>query len=202
LDGKNDAVVERCRAVLNKAVPTATTGNIVGARWTKLIVNLNNVLPALCNLSFKHVYRDRFLRRLALSLMREGIAVAERAGVRLESLPGTSLPLVRLVATLPAMLAGVVAARKAAQLETHWPLKGSTWQSVERGQPTEIEYLNGEIVRQGKELGVPTPLNERAVALAQRVATERRYLTAHEVEQAFAGTDMSRVRAAAGNAGG
>jgi 2-dehydropantoate 2-reductase len=184
-NGKVDEVVERFRSLLAKAVPTSTTSNIVGARWTKLIVNLNNVLPALCNLSFRQVYGNVFLRRLAVGLMREGIAVADCAGVRLESLPGTSVPLVRLVAYLPAMLAGVVAARSAARLETHWPLKGSTWQSVARARPTEIEYLNGEIVRLGRDLHVPTPLNEIVVALEQRRAADGRYLTPHEIEQAF-----------------
>lgn len=185
LSGENDALVGRVRAVLDKAVPTAVTSNIRGARWTKLIVNLNNVLPALCDASFKQVYQDRFLRRLAVGLMREGLAVAQRSGIRLESLPGTSVPLVRLVACLPDALAGAIAARKAAGIETRWPLKGSTWQSVAREKPTEIEYLNGEIVRLGRELGVATPLNERVVALMQRVARERRHLDAREIEQAF-----------------
>jgi 2-dehydropantoate 2-reductase len=185
LSGENDALVERVRAVLDKAVPTAVTANIRGARWTKLIVNLNNVLPALCDASFKEVYQDRFLRSLAVGLMREGIAVAKRSGVRLESLPGTSVPLVRLAAYLPAALAGAVAARKAAGIETRWPLKGSTWQSVARARPTEIEYLNGEIVRLGRELQVATPLNELVVGLMQRVAAERRHLSAREIEAAW-----------------
>jgi 2-dehydropantoate 2-reductase len=184
-DGRNDEVVERVRAVLDKALPTSVTANIRGARWTKLIVNLNNVLPALCDASFKQVYRDPSLRSLAAGLMREGIAVAERAGVRLEPIPGTSVPLVRLVAYLPAQLAGAVAARKAARLETRWPLKGSTWQSVARGQPTEVDYLNGEVVRMGKELHVPTPLNEVVLALMQRVTSLRRYLTVREIEEAL-----------------
>lgn len=184
-NGQVDAVVERFREVLAKAVPTEITSNIVGARWSKLIVNLNNVLPALCNLSFKQVYVNRFLRRLAVGLMREGIAVAARAGVHLEPLPGAPLPLFKLVAYLPALLGGVLAARSAARLETHWPLRGSTWQSVARARPTEIEYLNGEIVRLGRELGVPTPLNEMVVALEQRRATERRFLTVYEIEQAL-----------------
>ena len=183
-NGRNDEVAERVRSVLDKALPTSVTSNIRGARWTKLIVNLNNVLPALCNASFKQVYAHRFLRRLAVQLMREGVAVAERAGIRLEPIPGTSVPLMRLVAYLPAALAGAVAARKAAGLETHWPLKGSTWQSVTRGRPTEIEYLNGEIVRMGKALHVPTPLNELVVALMQRVASEQRHLTPREIEEA------------------
>jgi 2-dehydropantoate 2-reductase len=184
-DGMNDAVVGRIREVLAKAVPTSVTANIRGARWTKLIVNLNNVLPALCDASFRQVYRDRFLRRLAVGLMREGIAVAARAGIRLESLPGTPVPLVRLVAILPAALAGAVAARRAAKLEAHWTVKGSTWQSIARARPTEIDYLNGEIVRAGAALGVPTPLNERVVALVERVAAERRYLSTREIEAAI-----------------
>jgi len=65
-------------------------------------------------------------------------------------------------------------------------LKGSTWQSVARGRPTEVEYLNGEIVRLGKELRVPVPLNELVVTLMQRVSAEQRYLSVREIEQAFA----------------
>lgn len=182
-DGNNDALVGRVRAVLDKAVPTSVTANIRGARWTKLIVNLNNVVPALCDVTFKQAYRDPVLRRLALGLMREGIAVGERAGVRFEPLPGTSVPLIRLAACLPAVLAGEVAARKAAKLETLWPIKGSTWQSVARGRHTEVEYLNGEIVRLGRELGVPTPLNALVLSLMAEVATRRHHLSVHELER-------------------
>ena len=185
LDGRNDEAVERVRSVLAKAVPTSVSANMRGARWTKLIVNLNNALPALCDASFRQVYGDPLLRSLALGLMREGITVAKRAGIRLGSIPGTSLPLVRLVAYLPAALAGALAARKAAQLETHWPQKGSTWQSVVRGRPTEIEYLNGEVVRLGRELRVPTPLNALVLSLMARVSSTRRHLRVGEIEQAL-----------------
>lgn len=190
-DGPNDATVETIRRVLDKAVPTTVTDNVRGARWTKLVVNLNNVLPALTNASFREVYASPFLRRLAVGLMREGVAVAERAGVRFEPLPGTPVPLVRLVRYLPAALAGAVAARKAARLETHWPLKGSTWQSVARMRPTEIDYLNGEIVRAGRSAGVPTPLNAAVVALMRQVEEERRFLTPREVEQALADAPLA-----------
>ncbi|TAK80387.1 MAG: ketopantoate reductase family protein [Betaproteobacteria bacterium] len=175
-DGRIDEVVERVRAVLEKALPTSVSANIRGARWTKLIVNLNNVLPALCDASFKQVYKDPFLRGLAVGLMREGIAVAERAGIRLEPIPGTSLPL--------------------AEADFRWPLKGSTWQSVARARPTEIEYLNGEVVRLGKELQVPTPLNALVVALMQRVTSERRYLAVREIERASQEAQARALKAA------
>jgi 2-dehydropantoate 2-reductase len=184
-DGHPDATVERVRAVLDKAVPTSVSANILGARWTKLIVNLNNVVPALCDVSFKEAYRIPALRRLALGMMREGIVVGTRAGVRFESLPGTSVTLVKLAAVMPALLAGEVAARKAAKLETRWPLKGSTWQSLARGRSHEADYLNGEVVRLGRSLGVPTPLNARALALLEQVAARGGHLTVREVEQAL-----------------
>jgi len=164
-DGRIDAVLERVRDVLAKAVPTSITSNIRGARWTKLIVNLDSVVPALCNATFRQVHRYPALRGLAAGLMREGIAVAERAGVRLEPIPGTSLPLQAFVARLP--------------------FRGPAWQSVARGRPTEVEYLNGEIVRLGKALDVPAPLNELVLALMQRVSAERRYLSRREIEQAL-----------------
>ena len=189
--GDNDAVVDWIRQILAKAIPTTITANIRGARWTKLIVNLNNVLPALTGTNFRQVYRDRFLRWLAVGMMREGLAVAERAGVRLESLPGTGVPLFRLITYLPATLAGVVAARKATRLETHWPLRGSTWQSVARARPTEIDYLNGEIIRMGRALSVPTPLNAFVLTLLPRVEAERRFLSPREIEYAFAGSQRA-----------
>jgi 2-dehydropantoate 2-reductase len=186
LSGMNDAIVEQMRAVLAKAVPTIATSNIRGARWTKLIVTLPDALPALCGATFRQVYQRRLLRRVAVGLMREGIAIAQRAGIKLEPLPGASLPLVRLVMYLPAALAGLLAARRAARIETHWPLKGLVWHSVARARPTEIEYLNGEVVLLGDGLRLATPINERVVTLVAQVAAAGRRLTPRELERAFA----------------
>ena len=184
-NGSVDELVERIRNVLDRAVPTDVTANICGARWTKLIVNLNDVLAALTDRSFAQLYKDPVLRVLAVGLMREGLAVAQRCGIRLESLPGTSVPLVRLIGYLPDILAGAVAARRAVRVETHWPLKGSIWQSVARARPTEVEYLNGEVVRIGREVGVATPLNEGVMTLLRRVESDRRHMTAREIEHAL-----------------
>jgi len=184
-DGRNDAVVEWICGILSKALPTAITSNIRGARWAKLVVSLPLVLPAVTDLGFRQLYRERFLRRVGVGLMREGVAVAERSGLRLEPLPGASVPLARLVTLLPFALAGSPAARKAARLQTRPETKCSAWHSLARVRPTEVDHLNGEIVRRGAELAVPTPLNEAAVALVRRVAGERRHLTVHETRLAF-----------------
>jgi len=131
LDGANDELVERVRAVLDKALPTMVSTNIRGARWAKLIASLGDVVPR----------RDPYGRSLAAGLEREGVAVAERAGVRLEP-----------IAQPP----------------------------VRRARPAEVDYLNGEVVRLGAQLGAPTPLNERVLAFAQRGA-----LVARQMRDAF-----------------
>jgi hypothetical protein len=56
---------------------------------------------------------------------------------------------------------------------------------VAHARPSEIDYLNGEIVRLGKEMNVATPLNAVVVMLLRRVETDGRYLTAHEIERAL-----------------
>jgi 2-dehydropantoate 2-reductase len=93
--GPRDSQVETVAQVLNEALPTLVSDNVAGARWLKLIINLNNALPALANRSVREVYGDAPLARLAVQLMREGLRVVGRAGIALESLPDMPLGLFR-----------------------------------------------------------------------------------------------------------
>jgi 2-dehydropantoate 2-reductase len=175
--GANDAQVEDIAAILRDAVPTAVSHNIRGAHWLKLIVNLNNAFPALTKATFQQIYAYPELRRLAVRVMLEGLRVAKRAGIRLESLPDTPAALIQSIQWLPLWLAAAVAAAKARRMETRWPLMGSTLQSLQRGRPTEIDYLNGEVVRLGRELGVATPLNATLVDMVHQLEQGGRFWT-------------------------
>ncbi len=183
---ERDRHLEDIAHVLNQAIPTRVTGNIQGAHWLKLIVNLNNALPAITNQTMNQVYANAFLRSLAVGLMREGLRVIDRANIRLESLPQVSVALTKLVNWMPSGLAGRIAAAKVRQLTTEWPLWGSTLQSIQRGRPTEIDYLNGEIVELGKRYDEATPLNTKVVELVHQVERTVRFLSAEEIAQAFA----------------
>lgn len=184
--GPHDALVEQVARILNTAVPTVVSDNLPGAHWLKLIMNLNNAIPALTNLPLREATRDAFLRRLSVLLMREGLAVADRAGISLAPLQGVSVRTVRMMARLPAPLAARVFASRAGRLGDGWPVLGSTLQSLRRGRPTEIEYLNGEVVRRGRELGVATPFNEKVVALVHEVESAGRFYPPGALRDAFA----------------
>ena len=183
--GERDGKLEDVARLLNQAVPTRVADNIQGAHWLKLIVNLNNALPAITNQTMNQVYADAFLRNLAVGLMREGLRVIDRASIRLESLPEVSVALTRLVNWMPSGIAGHIAAAKVRQLTTEWPLWGSTLQSIQRGRPTEIDYLNGEIVELGKRYGEATPLNAKIVELVHQVERTGQFLTVEEITRAF-----------------
>jgi 2-dehydropantoate 2-reductase len=183
--GPRDSILEDVAHILNQAVPTLVTDNIQGAHWLKLIVNLNNALPAITNFTMSQVYANTSLRNLAVGLMREGLRVIDRANIRLESLPEVSVGLTRLINWMPSGIAGRIAAAKVRRLTTVWPLWGSTLQSIQRGRPTEIDYLNGEITELGKRYGEVTSLNTKMVELVHQVECKGQFLSVEEIRQAF-----------------
>ncbi len=131
------------------------------------------------------VYADVSLRRLAVGLMREGLRVIGRANIRLESLPDVSVGLTRLINWMPSGIAGRIAAAKLRRMTTTWPLWGSTLHSLERGRPTEIDYLNGEILELGKRYGEAMPLNSKIVEMVHQVERTGQFLSVEEILQTF-----------------
>lgn len=179
--GEPDAQLDRLATLLQHVAPTSISANIQGVHWLKLIFNLNNAFPALLNAPLHQVYADGYLRQLAARVIREGLQTVKRAGIRLESLPEASVTLFQIVGALPAPLAGWLLASSARRIRSRWPLLGSTLQSLRRGRPTEIDYLNGEIVHLGGQLGMPTPLNAAIVDMVHQVERTGRFWTADEI---------------------
>lgn len=180
----------RARAVagvLRAAVPTYVTHHLERVRWSKLISNLNNALCAVTALTLAEIVAHPAARALPVRLMKEGCAVARAAGIRLDhglyGLNPRTLrrdPTAALIALLQGTMTTLLAAlpeEAAASLTAaagrgrlgRLPIRFSTWQSIARGRPSEIEYLNGEIVRQGQDLGIATPLNARLVEMVHEV---------------------------------
>lgn len=180
-----DAPVNTVAGILRQVTPTHVSKNILGAKWLKLIINLNNALPAVTSMSLGQIYADPTLRKIGVHLMREGLHIAQRAGIRLESLPDAPTALIKLLGFIPAGLAGRLLAGNVRRIETQQPIFGSTHQSLQRGRVTEIEYLNGEIVRTGKQLNVDTPYNESIVDLVHQVERTGEFLTVDAVRSAL-----------------
>lgn len=190
-------VSSRTRAiarVLSAAVPTSVTQDLMRARWTKLIFNLNNGLCAATGLTLPEVLGTPNGRLLAVRVMREGARVARVAGIRLDhglhGLSPRALAQDRRVAMisvlqsalntalvgLPERAATRVLALAGRSRLNQIAIRGSTWQSIARGKASEIEYLNGEVVRRGGEVGVPTPYNAHLVHIVHGVERARKFV--------------------------
>lgn len=173
-------VRDRVVTLLREALPVEVVENLEAAQWTKLLVNHVNALPAITGLSVQQtVANDDLLRVLAASL-RETVRIANRIGIRFAGLPGIPgwiLPwLGRAPLTAVAWLPALLARRMG-----HVPNPGSTLQSIRRGQRTEIDYLNGAVVRVAAEHGLEAPVNAMLVELVHEVERTGSFLAPAEV---------------------
>jgi 2-dehydropantoate 2-reductase len=130
-------------------MPTAAVADARGPQWRKVIFNAaTNPLGALTGLTHGRVCGEPPLRKLVTGLVDEGKAVAEAQGIELDADPEELID-------------------HAARPEVAYDHKASMLQDVEARRQTEVDYLNGGIVRFGAELGVPTPLNAAVWALVR-----------------------------------
>ena len=170
-DGPADAECGRVAAVLSDAVRVVAIDGFRGAQWTKLIVNMLNAVPAIVGESVQDVVDDRRLRRIVAASMREAVRVGIARGIRFGSLQGLGDRRLRLFARLPLAIGQVLPWSMRIRMGDV-PNLGSTQQSLRRGQPTEIDFLNGAVVREASVAGLDAPVSRALTALVHEV--ERR----------------------------
>ena len=176
LDGVTCERLRRLARILEAVGPTEITQNLPGARWSKLALNCAvSSLGTIGGDTLGALLRHRFVRRLALEVMTEAVAVAQAEGVRLEKVGGTlDLQWIALTdaerhgASAPTMLAKhalmlAVGAR-------YRRLRSSMLAAIEKGREPGVEFLNGEVVERAHRHGVRVPVNERVLATVQAIA--------------------------------
>lgn len=130
-------------------------------KWTKLVMNLLcNATCALLDWPPEQVWADRELVALELAAWREAMAVMSAQGLDLVNLGGYPLAqLEPLLRSLPAsLLAGpmrrfVIGGRGGKLPSLHLDLSQGKGRS-------EVEWLNGAVVKAGRQTGMPTPANQ------------------------------------------
>jgi 2-dehydropantoate 2-reductase len=134
-------------------VPVEVSDNVAGALWAKLILNCAyNALSAITQLPYGRLVQGEGVEDVMHDAVAECLAVAQRDGVRV---PGDVWAAVETIArTMPTQTS-------------------STAQDLARGKPSEIDHLNGYVVRRGAALGVATPVNRALHALVKLLEARR-----------------------------
>jgi 2-dehydropantoate 2-reductase len=134
-------------------VPVQLSDDVTGALWAKLVVNCTyNALSAITQLPYGRMVQGEGVEAMMRDAVDECLAVARASNVRL---PADTWEAVR---------------RIAAMIPDQY---SSTAQDLARGRRTEIDHLNGYVVRRGKALGVPTPVNRVLHALVKLLEAKR-----------------------------
>lgn len=136
----------------------------------KLLLNLNNAICALAGVSIADSLRSRDLRRCFAASMREALAIYGAAGERPAQI-GRLPP--RLIARLLPLPDAIVLRVAKSMITIDPAARSSTLQDLERGRPTEIDALNGELVHLAERAGAPCPINRWIVAQIHRLEREQ-----------------------------
>jgi 2-dehydropantoate 2-reductase len=135
-------------------LPAEVSDDLDALVWGKLIVNAGiNALTALLRVPNGALAEIPEARILAEQAAREAVMVAQARGARLHELD----PIAHMLSIAQATGAN----------------RSSMLQDVLRGSPTEIATINGAVVREGRRLGVPTPVNDLLTALVQALDATR-----------------------------
>lgn len=172
-----EMMVERASAIESFLPVFAASGltlqlqdDMQAVLWAKLLINLNNPLNALSGLPLRDELAQRSWRRCLALLQREGLQILEAAGIRpaqITALPARWLP---NVLNLPDALFKRIAAR---MLAIDPLARSSTWDDLQAGRRTEVDFINGEIVELAKSKGLRAPANAHIVTLIREA--ERSY---------------------------
>jgi 2-dehydropantoate 2-reductase len=146
----------------NAGLPLRQHADLKPVQWAKLLLNLNNAINALSGLPLKRELSQRDYRRCFALAQNEALAVLRAAGIRpakLTPLPPQFFP---FALRLPDGLFRIAASR---MLAIDPLARTSMLDDLDAGRATEVDWLNGEIIRLGEKVHLGSPVNEKLVEL-------------------------------------
>jgi 2-dehydropantoate 2-reductase len=162
------ALTPYAEAFARAGLPLQQHADILPVQWAKLLLNLNNPVNALSDLPLRDQLSQRAYRRCLAAAQDETLKLLRLQGIRPARL--TALPPERMPAVL--RLPDFVFRRLASKMLAIDPYaRTSMWEDLQAGRRTEIDYLNGEVVRLAESLGRTAPVNAKLVELIRAEET-------------------------------
>jgi 2-dehydropantoate 2-reductase len=184
-DKSSDAFLSEVADALSSVVPVKITDNISGHKYSKLIINsCITSLGAICGLYLGKMLMIRKVRNIFIEIIRESVAVAEKMKINIEVFGGR-LDFKKFIdgngffSDLRRHMVLLFIGYK------YRKLKSSSLQSIERGKPSEIEFLNGYIVKHAKLSGVEVPVNIYIVNIIHQIEKGSRDISAANFDDPF-----------------
>ena len=164
MQGISDARFAEVKALLELMCPVYEEENLIGARWSKLLINATfSGLGTVVGGVFGDVSENPAARRVAIRCMKECIDVGHAAGAVFAPVQGKNIT--KLFYYKNAFKRAIATALIPIAMKKHRNIEPSMLQDLKKNKPCEIYAINGVVVYWGKKCGIPTPINDRIVAI-------------------------------------
>ena len=170
----NGRITERAQEVcrlVSTADSAKATDNLWGERWTKLVQNtMANGVSACTGLSGSQCADNEAIRHFQARLGSEAIRIGEARGYRLEEIDHLPSETIARAGEGDAAALRVYDERRLSRVGRGSPdQRPSMGQDMAKGRRTEIDFLNGFVVREGEKVGIRAAANERLVDIVKKV---------------------------------
>ncbi|TGN41119.1 2-dehydropantoate 2-reductase [Marinobacter confluentis] len=158
-----NSVLESALPWFEKAgLPLELRTDIESVMWSKLLLNLNNPVNALSGVPLLEELSQRDYRLVLAMAQRETLKLLKQAGIPTVKLTGLPTGLIPVLMASPDW----IFTRVAKQMLTIDPVaRSSMWEDLQAGRPTEVDWINGEVVKLARSLGTEAPVNQKLVEL-------------------------------------
>ena len=169
------------KSLLEKMCPVDLEENLLGARWSKLLINatFSGIGTALGG-SFGAVSERPLPRKLAVRCMKECIQVGRASGAVFAPVQGKDVT--RLFYYRGALKRKFAELLVPIAMRKHREIVPSMLQDLQKGKPCEIDAINGVVCAFGRSSGVPTPINDRIVQVVKQIEAGERKAAPENIE--------------------
>lgn len=168
MDGVPQNKFEEVKALLELMCPVHIEENLLGARWSKLLINATfSGLGTVVGGVFGDVSESKDGQKVAIRCMKECIDVGHAAGAEFAPVQGKNIT--ALFYYKGALKRAVAQMLIPIAMKKHRDIQPSMLQDIKNGKPCEVDAINGVVCDWGKKTGIPTPINDRIVDIIKKI---------------------------------
>jgi len=176
----SEKALPEMQALLSLVDECHTTNNIYGFRWLKLLANCSISIATLTGKTIGETLAIEQMEPIIYEVISEGLEVAAKAGINLETLEHKFTPDEYLA------LKEFIAASIVELLKTeHKNILPAFYLDILKGRKSEIDFINGYIAAKGLELGVPTAVNSKVVEMVHEIEDQKRRVSPENIIQLY-----------------
>ncbi len=168
MDGITKEQFDKVKALLEMMCPVYEEENLIGARWSKLLINATfSGLGTVVGGVFGSVTEDKDCQKIAVRCMKECIDVGHASGVEFAAVQGKNI--VKLFYWKNTLKRKFAELLLPIAMKKHRDIEPSMLQDIKKQKPCEVDAINGVICDFGRKSGIETPINDRIVEIIKKI---------------------------------